>query len=107
MIRYGVPEAPRSDFRAKSVLSAQQLSGWLYADAGMERQEFERLSVLAGARPDLAPLIEILVESYHRRSATSYAMSAFLHSSAPAAPSAPPGWWGRLKAAWKVLFPGR
>ena len=78
----------------------------MYADAGMERQEFERLSVLAGVRPDLAPLIEILVESYHRRSATSYAMSAFLHS-APAAPPVPPGWWGRLRLACKILFPGQ
>ena len=28
-------------------------------------------------------------------------------ASTPAAPPAPPGWWGRLRLAWRVLFPGQ
>lgn len=80
----------------------------MYADAGLERLEFERLAVLAATRPDLAPLIEILVESYHRRSATSYKLSSYFHD-APVAPQPPLpiGWWGRLRLAWRILFPGR
>jgi len=71
--------------------------------------EFARLTVLAGTRPDLAPLIEVLVESYHRRSATSYKLSAYFHGAPMAPPMQPPplGWWKRLRVAWRVLFPGR
>jgi hypothetical protein len=81
----------------------------LYVDAGQERQELLRLAAVAETRPDLAPLIAILVEGHHRRSATSAMLAGTLPRIAPppAAPPAPPGWWERVRVAWKVLFPGR
>lgn len=67
------------------------------------------LAALAERRPDLAPIIEILIRGGHRRAATKGMISA-LHPQqleAPAAPPAPPGWWGRLRLAWRILFPGQ
>jgi len=86
-------------------VSPLAMANRLYTDAGQERQELLRLAALAKLRPDLAPLIEVLVMACHRRSATATMLAGAL-GRAPA-PPAPRGWWERVRVAWKVLFPGR
>jgi hypothetical protein len=97
---------PHSDPRTPGApVSLAAMANRLYADAGQERQELMRLAALAKLRPDLAPLIEVLVMGCHRRSATATMLAGALPRIP--APPAPQGWWERVRVAWKVLFPGR
>ena len=97
---------PHSDPRTPGApVSPLAMANRLYTDAGQERQELVRLTALVKLRPDLAPLIEVLMMGCHRRSATATMLAGVLPRSP--APPAPRGWWERVRVAWKVLFHGR
>ena len=90
-------------------MSGREVANWLYLDAGMTTERVRKLAVLSALRPDLEPVCTLLAESEYQHRATLNMLAAHLPrlTSAPAAPLPPVGWWGRVRLAWKMLFPGR